>query len=108
MSKALVIDDNPPRKWLTIPEVCAYLKVSEAEWHTWRAAGYTPAHITAPDGQLMVRTFDLARWLDAHTFEPAYELAPADIAEFHAQRTRAAWRWLRRVVPGRSGRDGYR
>ena len=67
MNTPVIIGDTSPRKRLTIPEVCAYLKVTEAEWNTWRAAGDTPLHIVADDGQLMVRAADLTRWLDALT-----------------------------------------
>jgi len=114
MNAPVVIEDNPPRNWLTIPEVCAYLKVTEAEWNGWRAAGDTPLHITAPDGHLCVRAFDLARWLDAHTVEPEAGPTAADVAAWHAQRARVArgprrrvaWSWLRRVAPRYGGRDG--
>ena len=51
MNTPATIEDNPPRKRLTIPEVCAYLKVTEAEWNAWRAAGDTPLHIVGPDGR---------------------------------------------------------
>jgi hypothetical protein len=130
MNKPVTIEDNPPRRWLTIPEVCAYLKVSEADWNAWRAAGDTPLHLVTPDGQAMVRASDLARWLDARTVEPTAELTPADVAEVHTQRARVApgprrrvaWicatrrarrrrtrrptSWLRRIARRRSGRDG--
>jgi hypothetical protein len=110
MNTSVIIEDTPPRRWLTIAEVCACLKVTEADWNAWRAVGDTPLHIVGPDGQLMIRAADLARWLDARTLQPEHELSPADKAEFRAQRARVArghgrrlaCRWLRRC----GGRDG--
>ncbi len=66
--------------WLTIPEVCAYLQISEAEWHQWRAAGRTPLHAAGPNGQLKLRAVDLERWLEALAVDPADKLTPEDIA----------------------------
>jgi len=54
-------------EWLTVPDVCADLQVSESEWHTWRARGDTPLHIAMPGGQLRVRVADYERWLSDRT-----------------------------------------
>ena len=86
----IILIGDAPRGWLTIAEVCAWLKVTEAEWDEWRAAGDTPPHVTGPDGQLRVRGTDLERWLDAHTVEPENEPTAEDIAEFHAMRAESA------------------
>jgi hypothetical protein len=86
----IILIGDVPRGWLTIPEICAWLKVSETEWDEWRAAGDTPPHITGPDGQFRVRSADLEQWLDAHTVEPENEPTAEDIAEFHAMRAESA------------------
>lgn len=52
--------------WLTIPEVCAHLQITEAEWHQWRPAGRTPLHAAGPDGQLTTRRM-WASWPRAST-----------------------------------------
>jgi hypothetical protein len=52
------------KRWLTVPEVCAWLGVSEADWSAWRAAGTAPAHVTGADGVARVWVRHLERWLD--------------------------------------------
>lgn len=84
-----VIEDPPPG-WMTVPQVCAWLKVTEAEWAEWRAAGDTPLYAVGPGGQLRVRVADLNRWLDAHTHGAENEPTAEDIAEFHAMRAESA------------------
>jgi len=90
MNEPPVIIGDTPRGWLTIPPICAWLKISEAEWNQWRADGDAPPHVTGPDGQLRVRGADLDRWFDAHTYEAENEPSAEDIAEFHAMRAESA------------------
>ncbi len=70
MSGPVVTGNTQPSKWLTIPEVCAYLKVSETEWADWQARGNTPLHIIGHDGQARIRRRDLNRWLDQAESSP--------------------------------------
>lgn len=54
--------------WLTIPDICADLRIPEADWQEWRQRGQTPLHvITTGDGQARVRSVDYEAWLDSLT-----------------------------------------
>jgi len=70
MSGPAVTGNTPPSKWLTIPEVCVYLKVSDKEWADWQARGDTPLHIIGQDGLARIRRRDLNRWLDQAESSP--------------------------------------
>ncbi len=54
-------------EWLTIPQICADLQVSEAEWAQWRERGETPLHVIGDDGRPRVRVRDFDRWIDSLT-----------------------------------------
>jgi excisionase family DNA binding protein len=51
---------------LTIPEVCAELKVSRSTFYDWRAKGRAPRCLRLPNGDLRIRRSDLDAWLDDH------------------------------------------
>ena len=51
---------------LTLPEVCAELKVSRSTFYDWRAKGRAPRCIKLPNGDLRIRRSDLDNWLDDH------------------------------------------
>lgn len=53
------------RRWLTVADICAELRVSEDEWAAWQARGETPLHLVGADGQLRVRADHLDAWFDA-------------------------------------------
>lgn len=102
MTRPPIILDPTPPGWLTIPELCAWLQVTEAEWNTWRAAGLTPPHVAGPDGQLRIRSTDLDRWLDELSVEPENELTAADLAAWDTTRDEsAALAPVVRLDPGR-------
>jgi excisionase family DNA binding protein len=48
---------------LTIPEVCAELKVSRSTFYDWRAKGRAPRCLRLPNGDLRIRRDDLDAWL---------------------------------------------
>lgn len=53
-------------RWLTVPEVCAYLHITETEWQQWRQRGQTPLHrIDSTDRIPRVRRADLNTWMDS-------------------------------------------
>ena len=68
------------KRWLTVPEVCAHLGVSEADWSAWRAAGTAPAHVTGADGVARVWVRHLERWLDTLEIPPGGSEAVASVA----------------------------
>lgn len=51
---------------LTIPEVCAELKISPSTFYDWRQKRRAPRCIKLPNGDLRVRRTDLENWLDDH------------------------------------------
>lgn len=53
------------RQMLTIPEICADLKVTEAEWNQWRAEGKTPLHVIGADGEPRVRAGHFRAWFES-------------------------------------------
>jgi hypothetical protein len=60
-----ILADLPAgKRWLTVPEVCAWLGITEADWSAWRAAGTAPHHATGTGGQARVWVRHLERWLD--------------------------------------------
>ena len=50
---------------LTLPEVCAELKISRSTFYDWRQKGRAPKCITLPNGSLRIRQSELNRWLDS-------------------------------------------
>ena len=36
--------------WITIPQICAELQITEDDWQEWRRGGQTPQQVTGPDG----------------------------------------------------------
>jgi hypothetical protein len=79
-----------PGEWLTIPEVCAVLRITPDQWAAWHEEpGDVPLQLITSDGARRVRAADLERWLDARTVEPLDDLDDDDIAEWHAMRDSA-------------------
>lgn len=52
-----------PAEALTVPEVCAELKVSRSTFYEWRAKKTAPPCFKLPNGGLRVRRADLDTWL---------------------------------------------
>ncbi|MGL5823314.1 MAG: helix-turn-helix transcriptional regulator [Nocardioides sp.] len=52
---------------LTIPEVCAELKVSRSTFYYWRQTGRAPQCIILPNREVRITRNDLHTWLTAHT-----------------------------------------
>jgi predicted DNA-binding transcriptional regulator AlpA len=50
---------------LTIPEVCAELRVSRSTFYFWRQTGKGPRCIKLPNGGLRVTRLALDTWLDS-------------------------------------------
>lgn len=61
---------------LTISEICADLKVTEAEWNQWRADGLTPLHVVGPDGEPRVGADQYREWFKSLRLE---DVDPDDI-----------------------------
>jgi hypothetical protein len=78
MSDQQHTEDTQTGRWLSIPEVCAYLKITPDEWADWRAKGDTPLHIIGRDGQARIRRCDLARWLEQAESSPDDVPCPCD------------------------------
>lgn len=57
---------TPPRGWLTIPEVCADLGVTEDDWPGIQVATGTRSllGVVGPDGRPRIRRCDLELWVD--------------------------------------------
>ncbi|TCN39841.1 AlpA family transcriptional regulator [Kribbella orskensis] len=54
-----------PQDRLTIPELCAELRISKSTFYEWRTKGIAPPCIKLPNGQIRVRRHELERWLDS-------------------------------------------
>ncbi|MGL5827781.1 MAG: helix-turn-helix transcriptional regulator [Nocardioides sp.] len=52
---------------LTIPEVCAELKISRSTFYYWRQTGRAPQCIRLPNRDIRITRTDLHTWLKAHT-----------------------------------------
>jgi excisionase family DNA binding protein len=50
---------------LTIPEVCAELRISRSTFYYWRQTGKAPRCIKLPNGDVRIRRSDLDAWLDS-------------------------------------------
>jgi predicted DNA-binding transcriptional regulator AlpA len=48
---------------LTIPDVCAALRISRSTFYEWRAKGTAPKCVKLPNAGLRVRRADLETWL---------------------------------------------
>lgn len=53
------------REKLTIPEVCAELKISRSTFYYWRQIGKAPRCLVLPNREVRVRRCDLDDWLDS-------------------------------------------
>lgn len=53
------------RARLTIPEVCAELKISRSTFYEWRTKGTAPKCSKLPNGEIRVRRDDLDKWWDS-------------------------------------------
>ncbi|MCP2343394.1 helix-turn-helix transcriptional regulator [Actinomadura rupiterrae] len=51
---------------LTLPEVLTMLDVARSTFDTWRSLDSAPSCFKLPNGQIRVRSADLAAWLNAH------------------------------------------
>jgi len=58
-----------PREHLTIPEVCAELKVSRSTFYYWRQTGKAPRCLVLPNREVRVTRAALDDWLTDHTEE---------------------------------------
>ena len=56
-----------PNQKLTIPEVCAELRVPRSTFYRWLHTGRGPRSIKLPNGKVRIRRRDLDAWLT--TFE---------------------------------------
>lgn len=54
---------SPPRRHLTIAEVCAELNIARSTFYDWRAAKKAPRCIKLPNGDIRIRATDLEAWL---------------------------------------------
>lgn len=66
MSTRSIRKPGGPGEHLTIPEVCAELKVSRSTFYDWRAKGRAPRCLRLPNGDLRIRRADLEAWLEDH------------------------------------------
>ena len=48
---------------LTIPEVCAELRITRSTFYYWRQLGKAPKCIKLPSGKIRVRRSDLDAWI---------------------------------------------
>jgi predicted DNA-binding transcriptional regulator AlpA len=48
---------------LTIPEVCAELRISRSTFYYWRQTRKAPKCIKLPNGEVRVRRADLDAWI---------------------------------------------
>ena len=55
------------REYLTIPEVCAELKVSRSTFYYWRQVGKAPRCVVLPNREVRVTREDLDAWMTDHT-----------------------------------------
>jgi excisionase family DNA binding protein len=55
-----------PNEQLTIPEVCAQLKISRSTFYHWRQTGRGPRSIQLPNRKVRITRSDLDRWLSQH------------------------------------------
>jgi predicted DNA-binding transcriptional regulator AlpA len=62
---------KPAREQLTIPEVCAELKVSRSTFYYWRQTGKAPRCLVLPNREVRIARHDLESWLDAHIEDEA-------------------------------------
>ena len=58
---------NHDREHLTIPEVCAELKISRSTFYYWRQTGKAPRCVVLPNREVRITRTDLNTWLTAHT-----------------------------------------
>ena len=54
-----------PTDLLTIPDVCAELRISRSTFYDWRAKGTAPRCVKLPNAGLRVRRADLDSWLSS-------------------------------------------
>jgi predicted DNA-binding transcriptional regulator AlpA len=59
------------REQLTIPEVCAELKVSRSTFYYWRQTGKAPRCLVLPNREVRIARHDLESWLDSHIEDEA-------------------------------------
>ncbi|MGL5824926.1 MAG: helix-turn-helix transcriptional regulator [Nocardioides sp.] len=52
---------------LTIPELCAELKISRSTFYYWRQTGRAPRCVVLPNREVRITRHDLATWLANHT-----------------------------------------
>ena len=55
---------QPRTALLTLPEVCAELRISPSTFYDWRQKRRAPRCIKLPNGDIRVRRSDLDNWLD--------------------------------------------
>ena len=58
---------DPRREYLTIPEVCAELKVSRSTFYYWRQVGKAPRCVVLPNKEVRVTREELDAWMADHT-----------------------------------------
>jgi predicted DNA-binding transcriptional regulator AlpA len=51
------------REQITIPELCAELKISRSTFYDWRAKGRAPQCLRLPNGDIRILRTDLDAWL---------------------------------------------
>ena len=56
-----------PTEHLTIPELCAELKISRSTFYYWRQTGKAPRCVVLPNREVRITRADLNDWLTAHT-----------------------------------------
>lgn len=60
---------RPPRQpiaveWLTVVEVCDFLKIPRSTWDKWRQKGAAPHAVQLPNRQLRIHVEALGDWLN--------------------------------------------
>lgn len=53
------------KEMLTLPEVCAEIKISRSTFYDWRAKGLAPECWKIPNGELRISREDLDAWWEA-------------------------------------------
>lgn len=57
----------PPQWWITVPEICDELRVTERELVNWASRGRAPVPETGADGVQRIHRTEYETWLDSMT-----------------------------------------
>jgi excisionase family DNA binding protein len=56
---------RPPRRHLTVAELCEELSIARSTFYDWRAKKTAPRCMSLPNGELRIRRVDFDAWLDS-------------------------------------------